>query len=119
MARSNSRSAVGFVFVFLVGCASIQGDRSVRVSIAELTLPELVEVCNRGVMESEPDLMGCYRWSGNVCLIYTLPKWTLDQRKEYASGYHETLGHELRHCLEGSFHGGDRGVDLPRLPKLR
>jgi hypothetical protein len=109
--------AVGFAFlVLMLGCASVpQG--SVRVSVTQLALPELSSVCTRGTVESETGLMGCYFWHGDVCAIYTLPEWVLS--RDNPEGFHETLGHELHHCLVGHFHGEDRGVDLPRLPSIR
>lgn len=112
--------AVGFAFlVLMLGCASIP-EESFRVSVSQLSLPELSSVCTRGAVQSDPGLMWCYVWSGDLCRIYTLPEWVLDRRKDIhpEDSYHETLGHELHHCLSGHFHGEDRGVDLPRLPRL-
>lgn len=116
--------AVGFAFlVLMLGCASTPED-SIRVSVTQLALPELSSVCTHGTTEREIGLQGCYRWSGmgetGVCRIYILPQWVLDQRSyiDPRDSYHETLGHELHHCLVGHFHGEDRGVILPRVPKL-
>jgi hypothetical protein len=109
---------VGFLVVSLfLGCAGLPKEgESFRVSVTQLSLPELLLVCNRGELAPDRGLQGCYNWSGDTCRIYTLPDWVLDRRRD--DGYHETLGHELHHCLSGDFHGGDKGVDLPRLPHL-
>lgn len=37
--------------------------------------------------------IACATWSNNVCTIYTSKQTS-----------HLVLGHELRHCFEGSFH---------------
>jgi hypothetical protein len=115
--------AVGFAFlVLMLGCAT--PEEGIRVSVTQLALPELSSVCSHESTDQEPGLQGCYRWSGmadtGVCRIYILPQWVLDQRSyiDPRTSYHETLGHELHHCLVGHFHGGDKGVDLPRLPRL-
>jgi hypothetical protein len=126
MARINSKGwlhrfkvrlflqAVGLVsLASIFGCAS--GPREViKVSESELAMPELVRVCNKGAIDHEPDLLGCYEWIGGVCRIYTLPRWVRQMRDGDIAGYHETLGHELDHCLRGPFHGRNKGVPLPR-----
>jgi hypothetical protein len=83
----------------------------------ELALPDLVKVCSKGDLDSEPDLNGCFEWVGSVCHIYMLPRWVREQRDGDLAGYHRTLGHELDHCRRGYFHGERPGVYLPSAPR--
>lgn len=101
----------------LTGCAAVPLE-SIRVATHELALPDLVSMCSKGARDYEPDLLGCYEWQGTVCHIYTLPRWVREMREGGISEHHRTLGHELDHCFRGPFHGRDKGVPLPRLPRL-
>jgi hypothetical protein len=107
---------LGIGLFLFAGCASVDPGRLIQVEQHELDGPALAMVCNHGGRDNEPGLLGCYDWNGEVCHIYTLPRWVLDQRRE--NGYHETLGHEVDHCIRGLFHGQDKGVALPRAPRL-
>jgi len=101
------------VFLWLLaGCATLDPGRVIQVAQHELAMPDLVRVCNRGVIDYEPDLNGCFLYIGEVCHIYTLPRWVLETRGGLAE-YHRVLGHESHHCSEGNFHGEDKGVRIP------
>jgi hypothetical protein len=107
------------VLILAAGCAT-QGapDAEFLTATHEMALPDLVRVCNRGAIDHEPDLNGCFEWIGGVCHIYMLPRWVRETRDGDLEGYHRTLGHELDHCRRGFFHGENRGVPLPRPARL-
>jgi hypothetical protein len=101
------------------GCAQLgPPGRAIQTAHHELALPNLVEVCNRGAFDHDPDLLGCYRWIGDTCHIYTLPMWVRGTRDGDLDGYHRTLGHELDHCQRGLFHGQSKGVPIPEVPRI-
>ena len=45
------------------------------------------------------NVVGCYKWEGDTCFVYTRPMKSETDRVGM-----ETLGHEVRHCFEGDFH---------------
>lgn len=106
-------ACAGAALLLLAGCATVDPARMIQVQLHELDMAALVRVCNRGTRDHEPDLLGCYNYIGDVCHIYTLPRWVREDRDGDLSGYHRTLGHELDHCGRGRFHGEDRGVRIP------
>jgi len=62
---------------------------------------------------SEPvadlNIRGCYRESGDVCVIYTLKPAVRHggSRSEHEAdrSLMETVGHEIEHCYRGLYHG--------------
>jgi hypothetical protein len=78
----------------------------------EVTQAELVQVCNSGTLDAEPDLRGCYREIFGTCHIYTMPLFVWEARGN-VDQYHATAGHEFGHCRDGMFHGQARGVRIP------
>jgi hypothetical protein len=44
-------------------------------------------------------IRGCAKWAGNVCTIVAPDFKSEDEREKMA-----TLGHELKHCFDGSWH---------------
>lgn len=46
---------------------------------------------------------GCYRKDGDVHVIYSSFRHSHSSRR----AYHETIGHELEHGIEGNFHSKD------------
>lgn len=71
-----------------------------------VTLPEaeLQQACNvpLSAQDTSPDIKvnGCYRMKGPVCRVYTRKPTDANDQE-----VHRTLGHEIRHCFEGKFHG--------------
>lgn len=104
--------------VVAAGCATPAPDREIRVAVHELAEPELVDVCNKGAVDRDPGLLGCFEWKLDVCHVYMLPRWARETHDGNLEGYHSTLGHEVDHCAKGLFHGQDKGVPLLRLPNL-
>lgn len=55
---------------------------------------ERVPQVGRNVFVSAPlPFVGCYRERGPLCIVHTLRDDT------------DTLGHEVKHCFKGRFHG--------------
>jgi hypothetical protein len=83
--------------------------------VHEVVSPEkLQEICNIDG-KGHPDDRGCYRTTwGSTHYIYTL---TPDEWKKRGDPeqYQRTLDHEIKHILEGDFHGEDRGA--PSIPR--
>ncbi len=77
------------------GCAS---DGAVRVFWEKVDDAKLQRVCN-----APGDLVrvnGCAKVAGDMCIIYTRAEGGYSGQFDY----HQTLGHELRHCFEGAWH---------------
>jgi hypothetical protein len=57
---------------------------------------------------ANPDIRGCYREVGDVCVIYTLkPRTTYGAARsvhEADRPVMETVGHEIAHCYRGLYH---------------
>lgn len=49
--------------------------------------------------------LGCYRIRGGTCFVYTR-----HARVIFDVGLHQVLGHEIQHCFDGDFHGGEARV---------
>ena len=77
----------------LAGCAS--SPDGVRVNWIKARTPlELEGMCFRaGARSPEAQVLGCQYWSGSICTVIVL------------AGDEVILGHEVRHCFDGRFHG--------------
>ena len=78
--------------LFMFGC----GSGTVTVMYNEVSNDELQSICPSG------DCGGFAEWNFNnsTCTIWMTSK----ESYGYESIYHEVLGHEMRHCLEGDWH---------------
>ena len=94
-----------------MGCAPLSPTRELRVQWLELEPPALTQQCYPGKYPPggvAPGLHGCFEFRfGGGCTIYTLPESARPTERDY----HETVGHELRHCRDGYFH--DEELHLP------
>jgi hypothetical protein len=99
------------VVLLLTGCATPELNDIVQ---SDLSKDDLYSVCEPYKRISYT-LYGCKREAFNRCYIYVLRKEEHPSIEEYI----DTVEHERRHCLEGAFHEGGSGVNLPRIPSIR
>jgi hypothetical protein len=78
--------------LFLFGC----GSSTVTVTYNEVSKTEIKAMC------IPRDCTGYAEWNFAMatCTIYMMSK----QSYRDIDRYHEVLGHEMRHCLEGAWH---------------
>lgn len=84
---------IALALVTAAGCAS--KPQGVRVNWIKATTPlELEGLCFRaGARSPEAQVLGCQFWSGSTCTVIVMAEDEV------------VLGHEVRHCFDGRFHG--------------
>ena len=97
------RLAAALVALSLCACAAIpeQQPNSATASegmrIAWVRVDNVTSVCGNA--------LGCYRIRGGICFVYTRHARTI-----FDVGLHQILGHEIQHCFDGDFHGGEARI---------
>ena len=102
------------MLALVAGCAPLSPTREMRVQWIDLAAAALTQRCYPGKYkpgEVADGLRGCFEFRfGGACTIYTLPL----SAREFESDYHETAGHELRHCRDGYFHDDELFIPGPK-----
>jgi hypothetical protein len=85
---------LGIVLLILVAISCTRTDEGAK-NVQWIQLANIHDECSDGTgLES-----GCYRWSGDVCYV-----WTKKAQGPTDKQVMLALGHEVRHCFEGNFH---------------
>ena len=99
--------------LFCTACATVPEGSTRRVEWRQFTdQAELNRVCDSRVPLGSASITamlsqrpagrveGCFRQAGDTCVINTMKVGLADPRE-----IHDTIGHEIRHCFDGLFHG--------------
>lgn len=91
------KAAVLLPILLLAGCAAQPQIHWIKVS----SVAEASSYCNfaRGRAAEPKQLLGCQFWAGKVCTVVAP-----DCDRPGDLSCFGVLGHEIKHCLEGSFH---------------
>ena len=86
----------------LAGCASAPSTPGtteyVKVRWQVASRAEVNQICNEGMPKlAQKRVWGCAKRTFDECTVYTAD---FDEDPEL----HDTLGHEVRHCLVGAYH---------------